>query len=198
MNSLKMSDVFELPMSVDGYIVKSQPLECVDLIAPYVSKVECGSGADAKAAAFIELTLEGKNEWGAGIDGNTVKVFDITDSFSSCFSGYYLDAVTGICKMCPTACLEYASLSNCSSCAPNFTLSNETCVAGTNTTSNSTTNTTEETSISIQKSTLEQVIDTLVNNDGIAIMNKVPGGRKMIPFFCFLINIDELWLYQYH
>ena len=31
------------------------------------------SGADAKAAAFIELTLKGKNEWGAGIDGNTVK-----------------------------------------------------------------------------------------------------------------------------
>ncbi|MDA7575393.1 2-isopropylmalate synthase [Gammaproteobacteria bacterium] len=31
------------------------------------------SGADAKAAAFIELILEGKNEWGAGIDGNTVK-----------------------------------------------------------------------------------------------------------------------------
>jgi len=31
------------------------------------------SGADAKAAAFIELTLAGKNEWGAGIDGNTVK-----------------------------------------------------------------------------------------------------------------------------
>ena len=31
------------------------------------------SGADAKAAAFIELTLKGKNQWGAGIDGNTVK-----------------------------------------------------------------------------------------------------------------------------
>ena len=31
------------------------------------------SGADAKAAAFIELTLAGKTEWGAGIDGNTVK-----------------------------------------------------------------------------------------------------------------------------
>jgi len=31
------------------------------------------SGSDAKAAAFIELTLEGENEWGAGIDGNTVK-----------------------------------------------------------------------------------------------------------------------------
>ena len=31
------------------------------------------SGADAKAAAFIELTQEGQNEWGAGIDGNTVK-----------------------------------------------------------------------------------------------------------------------------
>ena len=31
------------------------------------------SGADAKAAAYIELTKEGQNEWGAGIDGNTVK-----------------------------------------------------------------------------------------------------------------------------
>ena len=31
------------------------------------------SGADAKAAAFIELTLKERNEWGAGIDGNTVK-----------------------------------------------------------------------------------------------------------------------------
>ena len=40
------------------------------------------SGADAKAAAFIELTLEGKNEWGAGIDGNTVKA-----SFQAIISG---------------------------------------------------------------------------------------------------------------
>ena len=40
------------------------------------------SGADAKAAAFIELTLEGQNEWGAGIDGNTVKA-----SFQAIISG---------------------------------------------------------------------------------------------------------------
>ena len=31
------------------------------------------SGSDAKAAAFIELTSKGKNEWGAGMDGNTIK-----------------------------------------------------------------------------------------------------------------------------
>ena len=40
------------------------------------------SGSDAKAAAFIELTLAGKNEWGAGIDGNTVKA-----SFQAIISG---------------------------------------------------------------------------------------------------------------
>lgn len=40
------------------------------------------SGADAKAAAFIELTLNGKNEWGAGMDGNTVKA-----SFQAIISG---------------------------------------------------------------------------------------------------------------
>ena len=40
------------------------------------------SGADAKAAAFIELTSNGKNEWGAGMDGNTVKA-----SFQAIISG---------------------------------------------------------------------------------------------------------------
>jgi 2-isopropylmalate synthase len=40
------------------------------------------AGADAKAAAFIELTSEGKSEWGAGIDGNTVKA-----SFQAIVSG---------------------------------------------------------------------------------------------------------------
>ena len=40
------------------------------------------SGSDAKAAAFIELTLAGKNEWGAGIDGNTIKA-----SFQAIISG---------------------------------------------------------------------------------------------------------------
>jgi len=40
------------------------------------------SGADAKAAAFIELTMDGKNEWGAGIDGNTTKA-----SFQAIISG---------------------------------------------------------------------------------------------------------------
>ena len=40
------------------------------------------SGADAKAAAFIELTSKTKNEWGAGIDGNTVKA-----SFQAIISG---------------------------------------------------------------------------------------------------------------
>ena len=40
------------------------------------------SGVDAKAAAFIELTMDGKNEWGAGIDGNTTKA-----SFQAIVSG---------------------------------------------------------------------------------------------------------------
>ena len=40
------------------------------------------SGADAKAAAFIELTMDGKNEWGAGIDANTTKA-----SFQAIVSG---------------------------------------------------------------------------------------------------------------
>ena len=30
------------------------------------------------------------------------------------------------------------------------------------------------------------------------LMNKIPGGRKVLPFLCFMVNIDELWLYMFH
>jgi hypothetical protein len=45
---------------------------------------------------------------------------------------------------------------------------------------------------------LLEVIDGLMNNRGVKTVNVIPGGRKILPFLCFLINVDELWLYQYH
>ena len=41
-------------------------------------------------------------------------------------------------------------------------------------------------------------LDDLLSNLAITTLNKIPGGRKIIPFLCFLVNLDELWLYQYH
>ena len=38
----------------------------------------------------------------------------------------------------------------------------------------------------------------MIENDALQFANKVPGGRKAFPFLTSLINIDELWLYQYH
>lgn len=37
-----------------------------------------------------------------------------------------------------------------------------------------------------------------MNNTAITSFNSAPGSRKVFPFLCFLINIDELQLYQYH
>jgi len=45
---------------------------------------------------------------------------------------------------------------------------------------------------------LQELMAFLLYNDGMRAANRVPGGRKSLPFLCFLINIDELWLYQYH
>jgi hypothetical protein len=37
-----------------------------------------------------------------------------------------------------------------------------------------------------------------MENNVFKSINKIPGGRKISPLLCFLINIDELWFYQYH
>ena len=46
--------------------------------------------------------------------------------------------------------------------------------------------------------TLQDLLNFLIQNEGIKVANKIPGGRKLFPFFSYLLNIDELWLYQYH
>lgn len=43
-----------------------------------------------------------------------------------------------------------------------------------------------------------EVLEMLMNNSFLRIVNRLPGSRRLFPFFCFLLNIDELWLYQYH
>lgn len=65
----KMSDVFELPMMVDGYSVESQPstpIGCVGgCVGEFVSDIECDSGKDAEYVAHAinnhdRLTEENK------------------------------------------------------------------------------------------------------------------------------------------
>ena len=91
------SDNIEITLSVDGEAITilgsgGGPIEAfVSAINKHCNESitvsdyhqhSVTSGADAKAAAFIELTSKGKNEWGAGMDGNTVKA-----SFQAILSG---------------------------------------------------------------------------------------------------------------
>ncbi len=48
---MKMSDLFELPMVVDGYSVESQPSIPTGCVVELVSDIECDSGRDAKYVA---------------------------------------------------------------------------------------------------------------------------------------------------
>ena len=45
---------------------------------------------------------------------------------------------------------------------------------------------------------IEKIVNSLLKNPAMSGANKIPGGRKMLPFLCFLINIDELQLYMFH
>ncbi|MDC1300596.1 2-isopropylmalate synthase [Gammaproteobacteria bacterium] len=82
------SDDIEITLSIEGkpliiYGTGGGPIEAfVSAINSHINESisvsdyhqhSVTSGSDAKAAAYIELTLRGKNEWGAGMDGNTVK-----------------------------------------------------------------------------------------------------------------------------
>ncbi|MDB4210669.1 2-isopropylmalate synthase, partial [Gammaproteobacteria bacterium] len=82
------SDNIEITLSIEGkpliiYGTGGGPIEAfVSAINSHINESisvsdyhqhSVTSGSDAKAAAYIELTLRGKNEWGAGMDGNTVK-----------------------------------------------------------------------------------------------------------------------------
>ena len=93
----KTSDQIEMTLSVENTLINMQgngggPIEAfVSAVNQYFNILitvsdyhqhSVTSGADAKAAAFIELASEGKNEWGVGIDGNTVKA-----SFQAIISG---------------------------------------------------------------------------------------------------------------
>ena len=48
---MKMSDVFELPMMVDGHSAESQPSIPTGSVTEVVSDIECDSGRDAKYVA---------------------------------------------------------------------------------------------------------------------------------------------------
>lgn len=60
-------------------------------------------------------------------------------------------------------------------------------------------NSTNSTQKSITNGTVySQVVDAMLSNAAITTANKIPASRKAIPFLCFLVSLDELWLYQYH
>ena len=45
---------------------------------------------------------------------------------------------------------------------------------------------------------INKLVDGFIDNPALRGANRAPGGRKMLPFLCFLINIDELQLYMFH
>ena len=121
------------------------------------------------------------------------------------------------CVSCPTECSLCSSGTICSSCKTGYSLSSNTCTVNvvpinntlpinpppapptSNTTSTSnTTNTSLDSTFKLKISFFESMLEGLIANQGVQGINKIPGGRKLVPFLCFLVNIDELWLYQYH
>ena len=139
---------------------------------------------------------------------NTAKMFRIVDS-TPCPSSAYWNSSQVQCQPCPVTCTACILSTNCSSCSSGYQLaSNWTCIANSSSPNNSSSsgntgnNINYTTSINSthggQLATLKYLVNVLLTNPGLVFLNRIPGSRKMLPFLCYLVNIDELWLYMYH
>lgn len=120
------------------------------------------------------------------IDVDTFYVYQVNQG-TTCTTGQYWDGAA--CVPCPTGCATCASSNLCLSCDPGYIVFTALCILAAPPAQNSS---------SSSPLTLQELLNFLLQNEGIEVANKIPGGRKLFPFFSYLLNIDELWLYQYH
>jgi hypothetical protein len=119
---------------------------------------------------------------------NDIALFQISSGLV-CLRGTFLDVLNQVCNSCLVNCTACVSLALCTSCVANYSLDvNHLCVPSTN----------AVTQFDEDSQVFREAIALLLENYGIRSVNKIPGSRRISPFLSFLINIDELWLYQYH
>jgi hypothetical protein len=120
----------------------------------------------------------------------------------TCWDGQYLDtAASWSCLACSSNCSTCSDFSTCTGCGANYSLdASSYCVPAPNGGGGSSSDpgASELTASQELSALLAAAVATLMENAGMASLNKVPGGRKALPFLCFMANLDELWLYQYH
>ena len=122
----------------------------------------------------------------------SVAVFNIPNP-APCPSGTFYNGMTTQCDPCPTNCTSCLSNLICFNCESGYAIADDNMCAFV------VVNKTEENDAStVDSLNMAQLISDLVGNRVMKAVNTIPGGRKMLPFLCFLVNIDELWLYQYH
>jgi hypothetical protein len=138
------------------------------------------------------LTIDQKSNY--IVMATTTDVGLYAEAPSACLSSEYHDSLTLLCQACPTECLSCLNSLICTNCQIGYTLdpSNQCLLTPQNVTQNATQN------ISQGAVRVGVVMGDLVENIVLETLSRIPGGRKWIPFLCFLFNIDELWLYQYH
>jgi len=149
---------------------------------------------------------------------NQFAVYNMTNGVCSTIGTFY-DPTTKLCLLCSTGCTSCSSASFCTVCMTGYTLTNQTCVSNnaTNATANSTNSTTSTntTNATAANSTANATTNSsnmstnstnqtslqlyLIDNGFFKLLNKVPENRKILSLiFYYFINIDDLWLYQYH
>lgn len=115
--------------------------------------------------------------------GSDIKIYQM--GVSPCAAAEYYDSAGPSCLPCPTGCAKCISSTICLGCSSGYTY-------------NYTSTQCEASGLGLGPTQYQEMIDVLIANRVFLTVNKVPGSRKIIPALCFFINIDELWLYQYH
>jgi hypothetical protein len=140
------------------------------------------------------------------LTSNNITLFNIA-SGAICSQGTFMNGSSQVCTSCGSSCATCVNLLACTSCPANYELdASNFCVLisinSTNSTANASANTTGPTAsigtTGTYLNVFRDAINLFLENNVFRIINKIPGGRKISPLLCFLINLDELWLYQYH
>ena len=109
---------------------------------------------------------------------------------SSCSTGYSLSSSTCVVDVLPINNTLPINPGNST-----YNTSNTSNISNTSNTSNTanacnTSNFLIKNSYQSKITFLETMLEGLVTNQGVQGVNKIPGGRKLVPFLCFLVSID--------
>ena len=149
----------------------------------YLFSLDSYSTLSSSTLSALYLTVDRVNNVATMSTSTEVLLYEV---IKYCSSNEYYDLGSDGCFPCPSGCLTCKSATNCTTCDTNYTLdANHMCQANIISSDDSTMSKENE-----RRAFIKAMISYTISNSALMGLNRVPGGRKALPFLCFFINLD--------